>query len=116
MASKWSERKRSMDVLNVLKEWIILNGKSKKILHDNGKQFTSKIFRRFLVHNHDCSVWRRYGNTYEDKKKDKLGCTADKCDLDCEYYANEGVITDEQVHSWYKDEYGHFTEAEIKIL
>jgi len=66
--------------------------------------------------SHDCSVWRRYGNTYEDKKKDKLGCTSDKCDLDCEYCANEGVITDEQVHSWYKDEYGHFTEAEIKIL
>jgi hypothetical protein len=38
--------------------------------------------------SHDCSVWRRYGNTYEDKKKNKLGCTADKCDLDCEYYCN----------------------------
>ena len=43
--------------------------------------------------------------------------TSDKCDSQyCEYYANEGVITDEQIHSWYKDEYGHFTEAEIKIL
>ncbi|MGB0026262.1 MAG: DDE-type integrase/transposase/recombinase, partial [Nitrososphaeraceae archaeon] len=51
VASKWSERKRSVDVLNVLEEWIILNGKPKKIMHDNGKQFTSKIFRRFLVHN-----------------------------------------------------------------
>ena len=49
--SRWSERKRSVDVLNVLEEWIILNGKPKKIMHDNGKQFTSKIFRHFLVHN-----------------------------------------------------------------
>ena len=51
VASKWSERKRSVDVLNVLEEWIIINGKPKKIMHDNGKQFTSKIFRHFLVHN-----------------------------------------------------------------
>ena len=51
VASKWSERKRSVDVLNVLEDWIIINGKPKKIMHDNGKQFTSKIFRRFLVHN-----------------------------------------------------------------
>ena len=40
-----------MDVLNVLKDWIIINGKPKKIMHDNGKQFTSRIFRHFLVHN-----------------------------------------------------------------
>jgi transposase InsO family protein len=26
-------------------------GKPRKIIHDNGKQFTSRIFRRFLVHN-----------------------------------------------------------------
>jgi transposase InsO family protein len=51
VASKWSERKRSVDVMNVLEDWIIINGKPKKIMHDNGKQFTSKIFRRFLVHN-----------------------------------------------------------------
>lgn len=51
VASRWSERKRSTDVLNVLEDWIIINGKPKKIVHDNGKQFTSKIFRRFLVHN-----------------------------------------------------------------
>jgi transposase InsO family protein len=25
--------------------------KPKKIMHDNGKQFTSRIFRHFLVHN-----------------------------------------------------------------
>ena len=52
VASSWSERKRSKDVLNVLEDWIIINGKPKKIMHDNGKQFTSNIFKRFLVHNH----------------------------------------------------------------
>jgi transposase InsO family protein len=51
VASRWSERKRSVDVLNVLEDWIIVNGKPKKIMHDNGKQFTSRIFRHFLVHN-----------------------------------------------------------------
>jgi transposase InsO family protein len=51
VASKWSERKRSVDVLDVLEDWIIVNGKPKKIMHDNGKQFTSNIFRHFLVHN-----------------------------------------------------------------
>ena len=29
----------------------MVNGKPKKILHNNGKQFTSKIFKRFLEHN-----------------------------------------------------------------
>ena len=51
VASRWSERKRSVDVLNVLEDWIMINGKPRKIMHDNGKQFTSKMFRRFLVHN-----------------------------------------------------------------
>jgi transposase InsO family protein len=53
VASRWSERKRSVDVLNVLEDWIMMiNGKPKKIMHDNGKQFTSRIFKHFLVHNH----------------------------------------------------------------
>jgi len=52
VASSWSERKRSVDVLNVLEDWIIINGKPMKIMHDNGKQFTSKMFKHFLVHNH----------------------------------------------------------------
>jgi transposase InsO family protein len=52
IASRWAERKRSVDVLNVLEDWIMVNGKPKKVMHDNGKQFTSRIFRHFLVHNH----------------------------------------------------------------
>src|SRR5215213_8967239 len=52
VASRWSERKRSVDVLNVLEDWIMINGKPNRIMHDNGKQFTSSLFRRFLVHNH----------------------------------------------------------------
>ena len=51
VVSRWSERKRSVDVLNVLEDWIVINGKPDRVMHDNGKQFTSKIFRRFLVHN-----------------------------------------------------------------
>jgi transposase InsO family protein len=52
VGSRWSERKRSVDVLNVLEDWIMINGKPDRVMHDNGKQFTSTIFRRFLVHNH----------------------------------------------------------------
>ena len=51
VASKWSERKRAVDVLDVLEEWIVNNGKPKKVMRDNGKQFTSKTFRHFLKHN-----------------------------------------------------------------
>jgi transposase len=52
VSSGWSERKRSVDVLNVLEDWIMVNGRPAKVMHDNGKQFTSNIFRHFLVHNH----------------------------------------------------------------
>ncbi len=51
IASEWSERKRSTDVLQVLEDYIVENGKPEKVMHDNGKQFTSKIFRRFLQRN-----------------------------------------------------------------
>jgi putative transposase len=51
IASEWTEIKRSTDVLNVLENYIVDNGKPEKVMHDNGKQFTSKIFRRFLKKN-----------------------------------------------------------------
>ena len=52
IASEWTERKRSIDVLHdVLEDYIIENGKPEKVMHDNGKQFTSKMIRRFLQRN-----------------------------------------------------------------
>jgi hypothetical protein len=30
---------------------IIINGKPENVVHANGKQFTSKLFRCFLTHN-----------------------------------------------------------------
>ena len=62
IASIWSKRKRSVDVLHVLEDYIVENGKPEKILHDNGKQFTSKIFRHFLQRNNikDKSIPARY--------------------------------------------------------
>jgi transposase InsO family protein len=36
----------------VLEDWIMVNGKPDRVMHDNGKQFTSRIFKHFLVHNH----------------------------------------------------------------
>lgn len=52
VASRWFEMKRSVDVLNVLEDWIMNYGRPDKVMHDNGKQFTSRIFKHFLVHNH----------------------------------------------------------------
>ena len=34
--------KSSIDVLDVLEDYIIENGQPQKLMHDNGKQFTSK--------------------------------------------------------------------------
>ena len=50
------------DNTDVLEDYIVENGKPLKILHDNGKQFTSKIFRRFLKRNKikDKSIPTRY--------------------------------------------------------
>jgi len=50
-SSIWSERKRSIDVLQVLEDYIVENGKPEKVMHDNGRQFTSKIFIHFLRRN-----------------------------------------------------------------
>ena len=62
IASEWTERKRSIDVLDVLKDYIVDNGKPEKVMHDNGKQFTSKIFKHFLQRNKikDKSIPARY--------------------------------------------------------
>ena len=61
-SSDWSERKRSIDVLHVLEDYMVENGRPEKVMHDNGKQFTSKIFRRFLVKNNikDKSIPKGY--------------------------------------------------------
>ena len=48
VASKWYGRKRTIDVINVLDDWIMNNRKPTAVMHDNGKQFTSKVFRNFL--------------------------------------------------------------------
>jgi hypothetical protein len=45
------ERKRSIDVLYVLENYIVENGKPNKVMHDNGKQFTSKIFYSDIFYN-----------------------------------------------------------------
>ncbi|HSA77103.1 MAG TPA: hypothetical protein VLE02_06125 [Nitrosarchaeum sp.] len=37
--------------MDVLEDYIVENGKPEKVMHDNGKQFTSKIFRHFLQRN-----------------------------------------------------------------
>ena len=50
-ASRWTQRKRSTDVLDVLQDWIRTNGKPEKVMHDNGRQLTSKTFRRYLIKN-----------------------------------------------------------------
>ena len=42
VASRQSERKRQIDVLGVLEDWIMKNGKPKNVMHDNGKQFHLK--------------------------------------------------------------------------
>ena len=33
VASDWSKRKRTVDALDVLEEWIMINGKPKKVMH-----------------------------------------------------------------------------------
>ncbi|HJT83159.1 MAG TPA: IS481 family transposase [Nitrososphaeraceae archaeon] len=62
ISSEWSETKRSIDVIDVLEDYIVENGKPEKVMHDNGKQFKSKIFRRFLQRNNikDKSIPARY--------------------------------------------------------
>jgi hypothetical protein len=51
VANKWSERKSSVNVLNVIEDWIKVKSKPDKVINDNGKALTSRIFKHFLVHN-----------------------------------------------------------------
>lgn len=78
VVSKWTERKRSKDVLDVLHDWISTNGKPKKVMHDNGKQFVSKSFRQYLRENdikdktHTCCISpasRQGGGLQQDSEK-----------------------------------------------
>ena len=65
--------------------------------------------------SHDCGVWQRYGSTRE-LPPDRFGCTAERCVIECPYYDSGGIITDEQVHTWYEDEYECLTTEEVKML
>lgn len=47
-ASEWCERKMIADVLDVLEACILENGNPDKVMYDNGKQCTFKIFILFL--------------------------------------------------------------------
>jgi transposase len=47
VTSEWSERKRSVDVLQVLEDYIVENSKPEKVMHDNGKQFNLKYLDIF---------------------------------------------------------------------
>ena len=48
--------------MQVLEDYIVDNGKPEKVMHDNGKQFTSKMFRCFLQCNNikDKPISARY--------------------------------------------------------
>jgi hypothetical protein len=49
VASKWCERKRTIDVLDVLEEWIIINGKPRKVMRDNGDSIPYMPFQLITV-------------------------------------------------------------------
>jgi transposase InsO family protein len=49
VVSKWCTRRSSEEALSVLKEWIETNGKPTRVMHDGGREFTSKNkFKKFL--------------------------------------------------------------------
>jgi hypothetical protein len=47
VASKWSERKRSTDVLDVLEEWIMINGKPNKVMHACMTTMESSLYPKY---------------------------------------------------------------------
>ena len=51
VVSKWCNRRTSEAALSVLKEWVKLQGKPNKVMHDGGTEFTSTDFKNFLILN-----------------------------------------------------------------
>jgi len=51
VVSKWCNRRTSREALSVLIQWIEINGKPTKVLHDGGREFTSNEFKKFLNTN-----------------------------------------------------------------
>ncbi|MDN5846059.1 MAG: hypothetical protein L0H53_07275 [Candidatus Nitrosocosmicus sp.] len=49
--SEWCNTRTSKKALSVLMEWIELNGKPTRVIHDSGREFTSNIFKKFLNTN-----------------------------------------------------------------
>ncbi len=51
VVSKWGNRRTSREALSVLIQWIEINGKPTRVLHDGGREFISKEFKKFLNTN-----------------------------------------------------------------
>ncbi len=49
VVGKWCNRRTSKKALSVLKEWIELYSKPMKMMHDDGREFTSNKFKNFLI-------------------------------------------------------------------
>ncbi len=47
VVSKWCNKRTSEEVLSVIKEWIELHGKPMKVMHDDGREFTSNKFKNY---------------------------------------------------------------------
>jgi hypothetical protein len=48
ISSEWSGRKSNVDTLDVIENYVVENGNCHKTMRDNGKQFTSNTFKRFI--------------------------------------------------------------------
>ena len=51
VVSKWCNRRTSREALSVLIQWIEINGKPTRVMHDGGREFTSNEFKKFLNTN-----------------------------------------------------------------
>ena len=61
---------------------------------------------------HECSVSKRYGNTYASSEKP--GCSVHGCIEECIYYSDIGTIDDEELLSWYRGIIGDRTYEQLK--